>query len=546
MARTLNQDPKPQKHSQITSELPLPARVYLSFVWLAGLSALVFAGLHWDSPDLFKFFGFLALALISASVEIPSPAAGTLPLTFLFVLLGAWDFTLSETVVLTTAATLVQCLWNRTSRPKLDQVAFQASVMAIASISVVGLHKANLLSPWLSGMDLALKLQPVLQAGVDATLLFVLSTIPVVIAVMLAEGAPLWSTWKQYAFWSLAYYYGGAIASILANIAETIIGWPTVLFAGPAIYLVLRSYRLYVARIETEKKHAEDMSALHLRTIEALALAIEAKDDTTHGHLARVQVYAFELGKELNLSSEQQNALRAASILHDIGKLAVPEHIISKPGKLTHDEFEKMKIHPTVGAEILERVEFPYPVAPIVRAHHEKWDGSGYPNGLRGEAIPIGARILGVVDCFDALASDRQYRRALPLNEAIKIVEKDSGHAFDPKVVEILSRRYKELEKMAKAHQAPEAAKLSKNIKVERGLAPAAGFEASASNGAATTGPPLDFLVNIAAARHEVQALYEMSQELGTSLSLEETLSMLGTKLRRLVPQSEADSRQHG
>ena len=195
-----------------------------------------------------------------------------------------------------------------------------------------------------------------------------------------------------------------------------------------------------------------------------------------------------------------------------------------------------MKIHPTVGAEILERVEFPYPVAPIVRAHHEKWDGSGYPNGLRGEAIPIGARILGVVDCFDALASDRQYRRALPLNEAIKIVEKDSGHAFDPKVVEILSRRYKELEKMAKSHQAPEAAKLSKNVKVERGLAPAAGFEASASNCADTTGPPIDFLVHIAAARHEVQALYEMSQELGTSLSLEETLSMLGTKLRRLVP----------
>jgi len=134
-------------------------------------------------------------------------------------------------------------------------------------------------------------------------------------------------------------------------------------------------------------------------------------------------------------------------VLHDIGKLAVPEHIISKPGKLTPEEFEKMKIHPIVGAEILEQVDFPYPVVPIVRAHHEKWDGSGYPNGLVGEAIPIGARILAAVDCLDALASDRQYRRALPLNEAMDKVASEAGSSFDPRVVGILQRRYVELEK---------------------------------------------------------------------------------------------------
>src|SRR5213079_1428005 len=148
----------------------------------------------------------------------------------------------------------------------------------------------------------------------------------------------------------------------------------------------------------------EEMAALHLRTIEALALAIEAKDDTTNEHLQRVQVYALQLGRKIGLGP---------------GELAVPEHIISKPGKLTPEEFEKMKIHPIVGAEILARVQFPYGVVPIVRSHHEKWDGSGYPFGLSGEAIPIGARILAAVDCFDALASDRQYRRALPLDEAM-------------------------------------------------------------------------------------------------------------------------------
>src|SRR5437667_9169216 len=169
------------------------------------------------------------------------------------------------------------------------------------------------------------------------------------------------------------------------------------------------------------------MVNLHLRTIEALALAIEAKDHTTHDHLQRVQVYARELSHALDLTETELQALQAAALLHDIGKLAVPEHIISKPGRLTPEEFDKMKIHPVVGAEILERVRFPYPVVPIVRAHHEKWDGTGYPFGLRGEEIPIGARILSAVDFLDAMASDRQYRRALPMHEVLQRLAAESG-----------------------------------------------------------------------------------------------------------------------
>ena len=179
------------------------------------------------------------------------------------------------------------------------------------------------------------------------------------------------------------------------------------------------------------------------------------------------------------MSEDETEALRAASVLHDIGKLAVPEHIISKPGKLTPEEFEKMKIHPIVGAEILEQVDFPYPVVPIVRAHHEKWDGSGYPNGLAGEAIPIGARILAAVDCLDALASDRQYRKALPLDDAMAKVVSEAGTSFDPKVVAILHRRYVELEKLANEQPLQAPPKLSTDIKVVRGLAPAAGFAES-------------------------------------------------------------------
>ena len=228
--------------------------------------------------------------------------------------------------------------------------------------------------------------------------------------------------------------------------------------------------------------------------------------------------------------------MHAASLLHDIGKLAVPEHIVSKPGRLTPEEFEKMKIHPVVGAELLERVDFPYPVVPIVRAHHEKWDGSGYPNGLKGEEIPIGARILSAVDFVDALGSDRQYRRALPLDEVIGRLVADSGKSFDPRIVDILRKRYKELERLAGKHSRDCAnPRLSVNVRVENGAAPAAGFETSFAKGRLARSES-SFLDLIVAAKQEAQTFYELTQELGTSLSLDETLSVFAARLKKLVP----------
>src|SRR5580692_5654894 len=186
------------------------------------------------------------------------------------------------------------------------------------------------------------------------------------------------------------------------------------------MYLAYRYYLGPKAEWTVRAKHADDVAALHLRAIEGLALAVEAKDNlNTRGHLRRVQVFALGVGKNLGLNGDELEALTAGALLHDIGKLAVPEHILTKPGKLTPEEFAKMKVHPLVGAEIVEQVQFPYPVAPIVRAHHEKWDGSGYPLGLKGEEIPLGARILTAVDCLDALTSDREYRKAMPLDEAM-------------------------------------------------------------------------------------------------------------------------------
>jgi diguanylate cyclase (GGDEF)-like protein/putative nucleotidyltransferase with HDIG domain len=387
-------------------------------------------------------------------------------------------------------------------------------------------------SPWL----VANHVGPSIRFAAATCMLFLMDMVPVALLTTLAAGNQIVSTFQQGCFWSFPYYAGGALlAQIGSLLANSPVGWKAVLLVVPAVYLIYRSYSLYMERLEHEKKHAQEVVALHLRTIEALALAIEAKDHTTHDHLKRVQVYATELGKELELTLEEQEALRAAALLHDIGKLAVPEPIISKPGRLTPEEFEKMKIHPIVGAEILERVQFPYPVVPIVRAHHEKWDGTGYPYGLAGEDIPIGARILSAVDCLDALSTDRQYRRAVPLDEAMKIVQSESGKAYDPRVVEALSRNYVELERKAQSQDCG-AERLSTEVKVTNGVAPAAGFEASAQPERQGKSGPMDFLTSIAAARQEVQALFEISQDLGNSLSLDETLSVLAVRLRKIIP----------
>src|SRR5829696_8406333 len=200
-----------------------------------------------------------------------------------------------------------------------------------------------------------------------------------------------------------------------------------------ATYLIYRGAR---ARVQSKTDEVEALSQLHLATAEALATAIDAKDQTTHCHVRRVQIYAAGMGEVFGLSPAEIAALKAGALLHDVGKLAVPPHILNKPGPLTPAEFEKMKIHTVVGAQMLGRVDFPYPVLPIVRHHHEQWDGRGYPDRLRGEQIPITARIISVVDCFDSVREDRPFRRGMTLDEATAFLLRGSGIHFDPVVVE--------------------------------------------------------------------------------------------------------------
>jgi putative nucleotidyltransferase with HDIG domain len=506
----------------------LGTRVYIGAMVLAAVASYALAFAQWQSSDPVKFFCYLAAALAAAMFKVTLPGIeGTLSVFFIFTLVGILEMSLPETLLIGLVSTLAQFYWKPARRLKLIQLIFNLSQVTVSSAAAYVIYK--LLSRYV------LHGPGPLALVIAAIAYFLCNTAAMSTVIGLTEDKPIQKVWRDSYIWSFPYYMVGAAIAGIVSFLNTHIGWQAALLVLPPIYLMYRSYRLYLGKLESEKLHAEKVSNLHLRTIEALALAIEAKDQTTGDHLQRVRVYAIELARELGLSEDESEALRAASVLHDIGKLAVPEHIIAKPGKLTPEEFDKMKVHPIVGAEILEQVEFPYPVVPIVRAHHEKWDGSGYPAGLKGEEIPIGARILSAVDCLDALASDRQYRRALPLDQAMAKVSSESGTSFDPKVVDILSRRYVELEKLAREQPMQAPTKLSTDIKVERGAAPDAGF-AEAPPATAVTNSIGDYAEITTAARQEMEQFREVCRQLLGVLSSDDIFSLIAVRIRRFIP----------
>jgi diguanylate cyclase (GGDEF)-like protein/putative nucleotidyltransferase with HDIG domain len=508
--------------------LSLGAKAFIGLVIAAGMASLLPAAIHQSSKNIAEFICYLGIAILASRLRVTLPGiTGTLSVNFLFILVGIAELSYSEAITLGAISMLAQCWYP--NRPGAIQLTFNVCAGSLSTALAYLVYHNSLANELIVNRPLVLCLA--------ASTYFIVNAGCIAVVISFSEGKPLRQILVECYFWSFPYYLVGAgVAGAIAWFNERF-NWETSLLFVPAIYLIYRSYGLYLGKLEDEKRHVEEIANLHLRTIEALALAIEAKDQTTHDHLQRVRIYAIEVAKELGMTGAELEALHAAALLHDIGKLAVPEHIIAKPGRLTPEEFEKMKIHTVVGAEILERVRFPYPVVPIVRAHHEKWDGSGYPYGLKGAEIPIGARILSAVDYLDALASDRQYRRAMPLDDVMQQLIAESGKAFDPKVVEVLQKRYRTLEKLALAQSAGAGVGVSAlpaEVKMERGPAPDAGFEnATASD---LPGREATFLSSIAAARQEAQSLFELSQDLGASLSLGETLSVFSVKLKPMVP----------
>jgi putative nucleotidyltransferase with HDIG domain len=508
----------PAKRSQLIPYL-------LTRAWLAGhiafgVASLVWAAANWRSDDALRLVSFALAAVFGATLKLRLPGVlGTISGSALFILIGIANLSLPESLAIAALAMLVQSTWRTSARPRLVQTAFSMAVF------VTSVFVAQRTFEWSQR-----HFQGPLSFAVLAMTFYCANTFPISTIIALTGDQSILKLWARQR-WLLPYYVAGASMAWVIGTLPPRVQWEFPLICLPLVYLMHRSNGTQVRQMERERAHMQALNGLHLRTIEALAMAIDAKDHTTHDHLQRVQLYAVEIGKDLGLADAELEALTAAAVLHDIGKLAVPESIISKPGKLTRSEFEKMKIHPVVGAEILERVEFPYPVVPIVRSHHEKWDGSGYPYGLRGEEIPIGARILSVVDCLDALASDRQYRRALPLDEAMARVASEAGTAFDPQVVKALQARYRELEERARTVEPPSQPPLSVDIKITRGSAPAAGLEAEADASSMSRSPATP--VRLRANASSISAMPEAGL---CALRWEEALLIATLRIQRAIP----------
>jgi putative nucleotidyltransferase with HDIG domain len=353
---------------------------------------------------------------------------------------------------------------------------------------------------------------------------FLLNSWLIAIAVGLEQRSSPFEVWRKNFLWlSLNYFSGASVAALLLPYLQTP-GYTLIRVIGVLLPILLISYltlKTALGRVEDANKHLAELNRLYLSTIETLAMAIDAKDQITHGHIRRVQIFAVGLARAMGLTDGAQiKAVEAAALLHDMGKLAVPEYILNKPGPLTSGEFEKMKLHASVGADILSAIDFPYPVVPIVRHHHENWDGRGYPDGLKGADIPIGARILSVVDCFDALTSDRPYRPRLSDADALRILVERRETMYDPLVVDTFVRVYRDI--------APTD---------EETLQRSGGLSAI-TRGAVETLDSVDSvnsrLEDISASTEEMLLLYEMAR--GLSGSISDVTDLISKHLRRLVP----------
>ncbi len=339
----------------------------------------------------------------------------------------------------------------------------------------------------------------------------------------------IFAIWRESYLWtSITYFSGASVAALIAINVNSIT--PAVLgIIIPVLLILYFTYKTYLDKVEESVKHLEQLSKLYLSTVETLAMAIDAKDQVTHGHVRRVQVYAKGLAKAMGITDENTlRGIEAAALLHDVGKLAIPEYILNKPGELTPNEFQKMMIHPGVGSDILSSISFPYPVAEYVRHHHERWDGSGYPDRLKGTQIPLGARVLAVADCYEALICDRPYRSGFSREEAMQIISSRAGSHYDAEVVNKFSQILDTLDEEVQEIEVHEL-----NVGGLKAIAETARDTERLSAGSARG---MLAFQDISSANREVFALYEMAQTLGSTLNLQETLLIIASRIEKIVP----------
>jgi putative nucleotidyltransferase with HDIG domain len=528
----------------------LKSRIYPATITVAGIalwfaaSARFFTG--YSLQEQLAVLALLPLVILTGMFPNSVPLPSSLKLSQ-----EKMSFTLSEALVLLIACKFgfAACIFvaglegltsSRRAVRRLSSNLYSFGMMSLASGAGVaslwmvlryGFGEVATASYAFPAVAIGLLIASIIHIGVNTGLVALLFSVRL--------EKPVMHIWKEYFLLAVPLFLPTSAAASLMYIAlqynaltMLAIGLPILI----AIHFGHRQYRDGMReRLNIIENAQQERIALmeksHRETIEALAVAINAKDEVTHEHVLRVQIYAAGVARLLGCNAEEIEALKAGALLHDIGKIAVPDYILNKPGKLTAAEFEKMKTHTVIGAQILGRVEFPYPVVPVVRHHHERWDGRGYPDGLKHEEIPLTARILSVVDCFDAVREDRQYRKAMTREEALEFIMSGSGTMYDPRVVGTFITHLPEFEAEILAHRNTPAptygiTPIEELSEAARLVTPAAGLaETSTAEKATETNFSLK----------ELRALYDLAQALNAAHGRAEVLAALTEKLSSLV-----------
>ena len=424
------------KHTLDT--LSAPARAYVLAVILGGAGVCVYSVTDlFRNPVGLEWLILVVLTIASGWARLHIPG---MPISFsisdTFNIAAALLFGPSAGAITAALDGLVLTSRFSNNQRSLDRVLFNTAAPAIAIWIAAHIFFAleGNRQP-LEGPLAALRLLALLTlfGAVD----FGLNSGIVAIAISFERRVSVFSIWREHLAGVWITYFGGVFAAMLLMVLARFKTLDILILVIPLPVILYVTFRHAVGRVQDQISHLGNVNRVYVAAIEALATAVDAKDQVTHDHTRRVQDQTLRLARAMAVDDDGElQAIRAAALLHDVGKLAIPEHILNKPGRLSPAEYDIMKTHAAIGADILAVIGFPYAVAPIVRHHHENWDGTGYPDGLTGGQIPIGSRIIAVVDCFDALTSDRPYRPRMEDRDALQIITDRRGNMYDPQVVD--------------------------------------------------------------------------------------------------------------
>ena len=419
------------------NSLPIAARAVVVLFGLAGLRELIHAlrAIHLQNYASLALMLLLAVAAALMRVQLIG-GKSTLSMLTPVVLASLLMLGADAAVLIGVCGMVVSCV---SSKRRAIEVVFNAAVIAL-SVSMAGMAYNQTLSAGEASLS-----EEFVGTLVASFVYFLCDSLYLSLIISLAKRKSILRVWHDtYLYTAPSFFIAGELS--FAAVKLTAAFHPIALLVlVPVFYSTFYSYRVYLQNLEEQKKHAEEMSALYSSTLSTLALTIDAKDKNTHGHIQRVQKYSRAIAEAMKLEEKQVETIAAAALLHDIGKLAVPDYILGKTGALTPEEMKKMQLHPQLGYDIISNIKFPYPVANSVLAHHERWDGEGYPKGLRGKDIPLGARVLAIADAFDAVTANRDPESPETIQAGVKAVREGSGTFFDPEIVAVWESIYSDV-----------------------------------------------------------------------------------------------------